>query len=217
MKRIPEPELMIDQEQVQAYSQADFSDSNKAFVDFVADCHPDFAGRILDIGCGPADVDILLSEKLSQTSILAIDGSSTMLKAGQEKINQFNLQDRIHLKKSRIPDNSILANEYDLIISKDLLHHLPDPMIFWKEATRLANPDTVIYLMDLWRPESQEQAREIVTSSSSSSPEVLQIDFYNSLLAAYTVEEISAQLEATELQFEIELIGARHFIVRCTL
>jgi len=208
---------MVDQAQVQAYSEADFSISNRAFVEYIVTRHTNFAGHVLDIGCGPADVDVLLAEELSRASILAIDGSSTMLDAGLKKIKQLNLADRIELKESRIPDQSIPADQYDLIISKDLLHHLPEPMVFWDEAMRLASPTTTIYLMDLWRPASEEQAREIVASSSGTDPEVLQTDFYNSLLAAYTVEEISAQLEMTPLRYAIELIGARHFIVRCTL
>ncbi len=217
MKRIPEPELMTDEEQVRAYGQANFSDSNTAFVEYISNRHPNFSGHILDVGCGPADVDLLLATKMPLANILAIDGSEQMLSAAGAKIKDLGLSERIHLQKVQIPDNSLPLHVHDLILTKDLLHHLPDPMIFWREAERLASPQTTIYLMDLFRPPTVEEARRIVAMSSGTSPQVLQIDFYNSLLAAYTVNEITEQLEHTPFQYEIEMIGARHFIVCCTL
>ena len=59
MKRIPEPELMDDPEQARAYALADFSEPHQAFIDHFARCFPRHRPRrVLDLGCGPADVTI---------------------------------------------------------------------------------------------------------------------------------------------------------------
>jgi hypothetical protein len=47
----------------------------------------------------------------------------------------------------------------------------------------------------LLRPDSPEAAQAIVDQYASGEPEVLRRDFYNSLLAAFTEDEIGAQFE----------------------
>ena len=44
------------------------------------------------------------------------------------------------------------------MLSKDLLHHLPDPMVLWEEIKRLGRPGAAVYVMDLVRPATTEAA-----------------------------------------------------------
>ena len=68
--------------------------------------------------------------------------------------------------------------------------------------------------MDLMRPASTEAAEQLVTEYSSGEPEILRTDFYNSLLAAYSREELETQLADTGLEnLKVEIISDRHFIV----
>ena len=67
--------------------------------------------------------------------------------------------------------------------------------------------------MDLARPDSEQDARALVDQYSGDEPEVLREDFYNSLLAAYTVGEVREQLRAAGLgHLEVEMCSDRHWI-----
>ena len=65
MKRVPEPELMLDPEQTAAYAGADFAQGHQAIVDELAKRFPELSGELLalDLGCGPLDVTLRILEK----------------------------------------------------------------------------------------------------------------------------------------------------------
>ena len=68
--------------------------------------------------------------------------------------------------------------------------------------------------MDLARPDSDVDARALVDEYASGEPEVLREDFYNSLLAAYTVAEIREQLRHSGLGLlAVEMCSDRHWMV----
>jgi vacuolar-type H+-ATPase subunit C/Vma6 len=68
--------------------------------------------------------------------------------------------------------------------------------------------------MDLLRPANESEAQKIVQSVSGKEAEILKEDFYNSLRAAFTVQEIKQQLETADLKFEIEKFGSRHCLIK---
>jgi len=67
--------------------------------------------------------------------------------------------------------------------------------------------------MDLRRPDSPETARDIVQAVAANEADVLKTDFYNSLLAAFTPEEIREQLRAAALHLDVTLSGDRHMLI----
>ena len=217
MKRVLEPEVMDDEEQAEAYALADFSSSNQMFVDgFWADCDRDCA-NVLDLGCGPADIPIRMVQARPSVHVTAVDASDAMLGAAAKAVRQAGLTQQITLVKGRLPGLSLADAKFDAIVSKDLLHHLPDPLVFWEEAKRLARGRPRIYVMDLFRPQSKQDARDIVESVSAGEPEILKSDFYNSLLAAFTVEEIEEQLRRANLDLEVRTVSERHMLIRGVL
>jgi ubiquinone/menaquinone biosynthesis C-methylase UbiE len=113
-----------------------------------------------------------------------------------------------------LPDFALPDHSFDAVLSKDMLHHLPDPQILWREARRLARPGAALYVMDLVRPDSPLEAREIVERVSGGADPVLKQDFYNSLCAAFTVEEVRAQLRAANLPLHVEAVSDRHMRVK---
>ena len=64
---------------------------------------------------------------------------------------------------------------------------------------KYSSPGTKIFIADLYRPDSQEDAQRIVNDNAASEPEILQRDFYNSLLAAFELTEIKEQLVDADL------------------
>ena len=54
--------------------------------------------------------------------------------------------------------------------------------------------------------------RKLAADQVGYEPEVLQRDFHNSLLAAYTIDEVEAQLRQAELPFDVRQVSDRHLV-----
>src|SRR5262245_30424318 len=134
MQRVLEPELMTDEQQALAYAKADFSTSNQWYVDHLLADYPDRLGNILDIGCGPGDVMLRLASARPGARITAIDGSSAMIELAQKAVRGAGLEQRVAPLQGYIPGLPLKERSFDAILSKDLLHHLPDPAVLWDEA-----------------------------------------------------------------------------------
>lgn len=217
MKRVPEPELMDDEQQSIAYAQADFSTSNQLFVDGLVRDFPAHLSDVVDIGCGPADVVIRLAKAAAQATITAIDGSAPMIALGRAAARAAGVGDRLVLLHTRIPGPPPDAHAFDAVLSKDLLHHLPDPRVLWNEVKRIGRPGAAVYVMDLVRPPTPEAAEAMVEEGAGSEDPILQRDFYNSLLAAFTVDDVRQQVHDAGLELTVSLTGVRHLLVRGTL
>ncbi len=214
MERIVEPEVMDDEEQAVAYALADFSSSNQTFVDGLLD-EPSFKLKnVLDIGCGPADVPIRLARAKPSIRITAVDASGAMVRLAREAICAAGLDREIQVIEGRIPGLRLPDADFDAILSKDLLHHLADPMVFWEEVKRLGRRGMAVYVMDLFRPKTEEDARSIVESVSGGEPEIVKRDFYHSLLAAFTPAEVEDQLRRAGLALAVDIISHRHLRIK---
>ena len=215
MKRIPEPELMDDPEQARAYANADFSEPHQSFVERFAQCFPRHRPRrVLDLGCGAADVTIRFARAHPGCELTGVDGAPAMLALARDAITRARLDHRVHLREVRLPDATLARHAFDTLISNSLLHHLADPRVLWRAVADCAAPGAAVFIMDLRRPDTREQADRLMQEYSGNEPEVLRRDFFNSLLAAYRPEEIAAQLARVNLSgLQVEAVGDRHVVV----
>lgn len=213
MERILEPEIMGDEEQALAYANADFASSNQMFVDrLLADCGQ-VLDKVADIGCGPGDVMLRLAAARPDIRITAIDGSRAMIELARQAVRAAGREAQITAIQGYIPGLALPEHDFDAVLSKDLLHHLPDPMVLWTEARRLGRPGAAVHVMDLIRPTTPKQARDIVETVAPDEHPILKDDFYNSLCAAFTVEEVEAQLQQAGLPLRASRISDRHMLI----
>ena len=214
MKRTLEPELMDDPDQALAYAGADFERENQGFVDRFREHFPEFTeGHILDLGCGPGDIPVRFAQALPACRITAVDASKPMMKLAGEVVKQAGLADRIILCCERFQDIS-LAEPVDALVSNSLLHHVPNPLQFWYRLRQLVKRDSPVLVMDLLRPDSQEEAQAIVQHYAAQEPEILRRDFFCSLLASFTEDEVAAQLAEMNLsRLVIDVVDDRHWVV----
>ena len=214
MERCLEKEIMDGEEQVRAYAQANFSKENQWFVDQFLDTFPEFReGLILDLGCGPADIPIRLASLCTGFNIVGVDASPPMIALAQEAIHKTDCSERIRVACQRIED-VVLEKRADAIISNSLVHHVPNPLQFWYALKQLAKPGAPVLVMDLLRPESAEEAQALVDHYAADEPEQLRLDFYNSLLAAFSEDEVAAHLAEMNLsRLLIDVPDERHWIV----
>lgn len=214
MDRVLEPELMDNDEQALAYAKADFEEENQGFVDRFLEAFPEIkSGHILDLGCGPADIPIRIARALPECRVTAVDASAPMIALAEGAVRAAGLADRITLRCERF-QNTVLEDRADAVISNSLLHHVPNALQFWYAIKKLAKPGAVVLVMDLLRPESLEAAQAIVEQYAAAEPAILRRDFYNSLLAAFTDDEVAAQLGEMNLsRLLIDIHDDRHWTV----
>ncbi len=215
MKRIPEPELMNDLAQARAYAGADFEAPHNQFIELFRQAFPDYDGQgtVLDLGCGPADITLRFARAYPACTVHGVDGAPAMLQQGRLTVEAAGLADRITLLEGHLPGASLPLPQYDAVISNSLLHHLAEPQVLWDSIRRHARPQAPVFVMDLRRPDSVEAAIQLVKTYAGDEPVILREDFHRSLLAAYTVEEVAAQLQAAGLALAIRVVSDRHFIV----
>ncbi len=216
MERIPEPQLMDDFEQARAYALADFEEPHSQFIALFRERFSDEAveGVALDLGCGPGDITRRFANAFPACRIHAIDGAESMLMFARQMVDFEMLHERVRLFKRMLPTDNLPKAQYDAVICNSLLHHLGDPMVLWQMVNQFAKPGAAIFVMDLMRPDSQELAEAMRRQYAANEPEILQQDFFNSLLAAYTPEEVQAQLQKAGLaHLKVEMISDRHLLV----
>jgi len=216
MKRVPEPELMTGEEQARAYAEADFTEPHDMFIVELKQRMPASQSNhtVLDLGCGPADIAIRYAKHFPDSQLHAVDGSKAMINHAANALMKENLDARITLYEQVLPELDLPRPSYDVILSNSLLHHLHKPEVLWKCLISLSDAHTFIFIMDLMRPESMTSAEKLVSLYAGNEPEILQQDFYNSLLAAYTPREVNKQLHKYGLGYlMIEILSDRHWCV----
>ena len=214
MKRTLEPELMDNPEQALAYAGADFEQENQGFVDRFREYFPEFTeGHILDLGCGPGDIPVRFARALPLCRITGVDASEPMIGLAGVAVKQAGLADRIAFRCERFQAVS-LVEPVDAAVSNSLLHHVPNPLQFWYRLRQLVKPGSPVLVMDLLRPDSPEEAQVIEDRYAAKEPEILRRDFYQSLLAAFTEDEVAAQLAEMNLsRLIIDVMDDRHWVV----
>jgi len=214
MNRILEPELMEDEAQVLAYAAADFEEENQGFLDRFREYFPEFTeGHILDLGCGPGDIPVRFARALPSCRITGVDASEPMIGLAGVAVKQAGLADRITFRCERFQGVS-LVEPADAAVSNSLLHHLPNPLQFWYRLRQLVKPGSPVLVMDLLRPDSPEKAQAIVDRYAAKEPEILRRDFYRSLLASFTEDEVAAQLAEMNLsRLIVDVPDDRHWVV----
>jgi len=214
-ERVPEPELMETVAQARAYAAADFSEPHDAFVARFRERFPEFrSGRVLDLGCGTADVTVRFARAYPDVRVDGIDGAPAMLDEGTQLVRTADLRDRVSLELVRLPSPSLNGAAYDAIVSNSLLHHLAEPGVLWDTVASTARAGAPVFVMDLCRPASTEVAEHLVDTYAAGESPVLRDDFYRSLCAAYTPDEVIGQLGAAGLErFRAERAGDRHILI----
>ncbi|MDE2292808.1 MAG: class I SAM-dependent methyltransferase [Elusimicrobia bacterium] len=214
MKRTPEKEVMDDPTQAEAYARADFSGVNQAFVGRLLAAHPKAArGSVVDLGCGPADIMIRLAQAAPEARITAVDASGPMLKLARAAVAKAGVTERVRLVEGYLPGLPLEDRSFDVVVSNSLLHQLPDPKAFWAEVKRLVRPGGAVFVMDLFRPASAQEAKRIVEGAAADEDPVLKEDFYNSLLAAFSLEEVAVQLADAGIPLAPAQASERHLVV----
>jgi ubiquinone/menaquinone biosynthesis C-methylase UbiE len=210
-----ETEVMDVAAEADAYAAADFAQVNQAFVERLVELAGDRPGaRALDLGTGPADIPIRLARRRPDWRIVAADASAPMLEHARNLVRQAGLTEVIELVLVDAKATTFAPNSFDVIFSNSILHHLEDATPLWSEVKRLAKPGATVLMRDLARPADAEAARRIVRQYAGTESSLLQEEYYRSLLAAYTPDEVRSQLRKAGLtSLQVSVVTDRHLDV----
>jgi len=201
LKRQVEPELMNATDQVEAYAAADFSHSDQALVEWIAQRFPAGLGeRVIDLGCGPGNIALLLVQRWPQLQVLGVDGAPKMLAVAKERAQSLPSDQarRLEWQQACLPDPT-LPGGVSAVVSNSLLHHLHEPAVLWNSIKHVAAPGCVVVIHDLRRPHSEEELQQLVERHAATAPAVLKRDYEASLRAAFSAEEVKQQLQQAQL------------------
>ncbi len=217
MERIPEPELMVEDHQAQAYALADFEEAHRRMLEVFHGFFPSLpdTGHAVDLGCGPGDIACRFAARYPSWRVDGVDASPVMLGYGPVIVERYpGVGPRVALVEGLLPHCPVPREQYDVVLSNSLLHHLADPQALWIAVRRLAGPSAPVLIMDLVRPTANDVVDELVEEYASGEPEVLRRDFANSLRAAYRVAEVESQLAEARLPWlAVAMVTDRHMVV----
>jgi ubiquinone/menaquinone biosynthesis C-methylase UbiE len=205
LPRVPEPEVMDDSGEVEAYSSA----TAQAHLNTIDDTLVEHAlrlvkgrerGRALDIGTGPGQIVIKLARRLTQWKFVGVDRSPGMIAQAQTNLAsagselagraEFQVADGNRLP---FPDSS-----FDLVLCNSVLHHLAEPEKLLSEISRLVNSGGAILIRDLRRPGRFAYPLHVRWHGRHYSGVMYRL-YCDSVRSAYTVPELKQLLDSALL------------------
>jgi radical SAM superfamily enzyme YgiQ (UPF0313 family)/SAM-dependent methyltransferase len=216
LQRIPEAApIMGDPEEARVYAEWDTDGPFRDFISHFRRVFPNdrVDGHVLDLGCGQGEVTFLFARAFPRCRIDGVDAAEVMVAQAQRKMRE-RQEERLRFSRVSLPDEAAPEEIYDCVISNSLLHHLPLGQVMWQAARRYARSGAPVFVMDLVRPSTREQARGLVDKYGKELHAVVRRDFFNSLLAAYTLDEMRGQLDVAGLgSFVVERVSDIQAIV----
>jgi ubiquinone/menaquinone biosynthesis C-methylase UbiE len=214
LPRVPEPEMMDDSGEVEAYSSA----AAQAYLDEIDDTFVEHALRLLqgrgshgergsavDIGCGPGQIVLKLAQRLPSWRFAGVDRSVNMVRealAARDAMARRAGGELASRVQFFIGDGSALPfadASMDLLLCNSVLHHLREPAKVFAEIARVAAPGAAILLRDLQRPSRPAYPLHVRWHGRHYSGLMYKL-YCDSVRAAYTAEELAGLLRASPLQ-----------------
>src|SRR5712691_7094801 len=169
LSRKPEPEVMSDAGEVEAYASAagqSYLDSiDNTLVQQVLEIGRQSGvlrasrgsrglGRVedepidrtaarstlLDVGSGPGGIPLKIARCCPELTVVGVDRSMNMIVAARRSALELGLAERALFLVGDASKLSFRNATFDLVISNSLLHHLADPILVFNEMARVAKP-----------------------------------------------------------------------------
>jgi ubiquinone/menaquinone biosynthesis C-methylase UbiE len=176
-------------EEAREYDSMDHSAVNLAFVqDLLAG--GDVVGEVIDLGTGTAQIPILLCQQVEECRVMAIDLSVAMLDLARLNIEVNSLITRIAL--AHIDSKELLYedDQFDVVMSNSIVHHVPEPGTVIAEAVRVTKPGGRLFFRDLLRPTDDSTVEHLVATYAAEADAHQRQMFDDSLRAALSLDEM---------------------------
>ena len=103
--------------------------------------------RVLDAGCGSGVLSRFIQDQYADTLVDAFDYSELRVAEAKKRIK--NTNNKINFFQDNIESMNVASETYDVIVSRYVIEHLPNPKTAIKEMVRLLRPGGMLYIIDL--------------------------------------------------------------------
>lgn len=215
MQRVLEPEYMDTPEEADGYQAMDHSVANQSVVARFLELGGGRCCRVIDLGTGPGDIPILLAQQTDDhLHVTGVDAAGTMLALARPKLAQLRLQHRIEFLQADVKRLPFADASCDGVFSNTILHHIPEPVLFLREARRVFAPGGVLLIRDLFRPASEAEAWRLVDLHAKGATEWQRQLFFASFHAALTLDEARQCARDAGLgHARIDMCSDRHYSI----
>ena len=160
--------------------------------------HPE--STVIDLGCGSGQFASYLASLRPDLRIIGLDLSAPMIEMGNTALSKSGLSDRVELRLGDMTDfASKLPTDIGLVNSLFSLHHLPSITEVEQCAQEILsvcqNTGCGFMIFDLVRPRHEKTTIDYPLALTPDAPEAFIEDSTNSLLAAYSNDEMKCVLE----------------------
>jgi len=189
LDRILEPEVMDTPEEARDYNEMNHAEVNRSFVDDLLACG-EISGDILDVGTGTAMIPVALCERVESCRVMASELSVSMLDVAVYNVAVSSAGQRIQLDQADAKQLGYEDDQFDVVMSNSIIHHIPEPTAVLREALRVAKPGGLLFFRDLMRPARSEEVSRLVATYAAEANEHQRKMFDDSLRAALDLDEI---------------------------
>jgi len=182
LTRVCEPPPADPKYEANLYREMDHGDVNRRFVNDLLDAGP-IGPRVIDLGCGPALIPILvceISESRAEAEpdceavaegtdapeplrVMGVDHCIEMLELARTELEFAGRIEQIQLEQVDLNDPDGLPSECaDTVISNTVLHHLDHPIGALRLALKTLRPGGRLFVRDLVRPATDEEVERLV-------------------------------------------------------
>jgi ubiquinone/menaquinone biosynthesis C-methylase UbiE len=188
-KRVPEPRTMgtienkvFEQMSIDNYRTwiIPLADDIEGYVDKKVD-------KILDVGSGPGFLVREIALRFKKTTVIGLDNSAIAIKLAEKNCKNYKNIKFIKANASKIPFKD---NSFDIVISKDSLHHFSNAKACIKEMFRVLKQNGVLYIQDLRRDLPRTLLKQAIPPDTA----IKKLQYY-SARASYTKDEIKGILK----------------------
>ncbi len=174
--------------------------------------------EILDIGTGAGFFPLILSSETRH--VIGIDLTETMIEEASNKIKKYKVNSDVLVMDAQ--DTSFKDNSFDIIICRNLVWTLPDPIKAYKEWNRILKKDGLLLIFDgSWYIHHYDEEHKKIFNKKRKEMENLGVevylygdketrpDDYNLMLETYLKDKYRPEWDVknlTELGFDIEKV-----------
>lgn len=156
-------------------------------------------GTLVDAGCGPGYLIILIARKFPNLKIVGMDIAQSMVNAASHNMAAVGLAERVVCRQGDIHNLPFKDSTIDFVVSTLALHHWENPSQAFREIHRVLKPGGQFLVFDFRRDAIGLVMwfLRFITNRIAPKPLRLVNEPFSSLLSAYTPEEVYGFLEDT--------------------
>ncbi len=209
LERVLEPEVMDSAEDAHEYDAMDHRAANASFVARLVELGA--RGSMLDIGTGPGTIPLLVCAAIDDARVIGIDLATHMLAAAERHAAASPHRARVEFRRADAKRLEFEDGRFDTVFSNTILHHIPDPLPFLREAARVLAPGGCLLIRDLYRPTDRTRLDALVAQHAGNDTPYQRKLFADSLHAALTPGELREYANAAGFaRAEITVDSDRH-------